>query len=128
MASAVLIAVLTRSDNQQKDDQHAERKRQHVVEALGASGDVQEEDEVNAHLRDRQHHQCNRNAGLPDQRRTGDEERDDCDQRRQPKADQITANAFGYLAAIDRLVAGSQVAFMQMQTDIGVAHRATPIR
>ena len=99
-----------------------------LLKLSGAGGDVQEEDEVNAHLRDRQHHQCNRNAGLPDQRRTGDEERNDCDQRRQPKADQIAANAFGDLAAVGRLVAGSQVAFMQMQTDFGVAHRANPIR
>ena len=42
--------------------------------------------------------------------------------------DQIAANAFGDLAAVGRLVAGSQVAFMQMQTDFGVAHRANPIR
>ena len=40
----------------------------------------------------------------------------------------IATGVGGYLATIDRLVAGSQVAFMQMQTDFGVAHRANPIR
>ena len=58
-----------RSDDQQEHDQHAERQRQHVVGVVRPGGDVQEEDQVNAHLRDRQHDQRDRDAGLPDERR-----------------------------------------------------------
>ena len=53
--------------DQQEHDQHAEGQRQHVVGVVGPGGDVQEEHQVHAHLRDRQHHQRDRDAGLPDQ-------------------------------------------------------------
>jgi hypothetical protein len=46
-------------------------------------------------LRDGQHDQRGRNAGLPDQRRAGDKERHDREENRQPNTDQLTENAFG---------------------------------
>ena len=50
---------------QQENDQHAEGKRHDVVDVVGAGRDVEEEDEVNAHLRDRENDQCDGNARLP---------------------------------------------------------------
>ena len=35
---------------------HAEGKRKHVVAIVGPAGDVEKEDEVNAHLSDGEHH------------------------------------------------------------------------
>ena len=84
-----------RSDNQHKNDKNAEHRSHHVVNAVRPGGDVKEEDDVNAHLRDRQHDQRGRNAGLPDQRRAGDKERHDREENRQPNTDQLTENAFG---------------------------------
>ncbi len=53
----------------QENDQHAEGQRHDVVDVVGTGRDVEKEDEVNAHLRDRENGQRDGNARLPDQRR-----------------------------------------------------------
>ena len=52
----------------------------------GPGRDVQEEHEVDAHLRDRQHDEGDRNARLPDQVGAGDEERGRGEQDRERQA------------------------------------------
>ena len=47
-----------RAEHHQTHDQHAERQRQHVIGIVRVGGDVQEEDEVDAHLGDGEHQQC----------------------------------------------------------------------
>ena len=49
------------------DDQHAEGERQHVVGVVGPGRDVQEEGEVDAHLRDRERRERHRHAGRVDE-------------------------------------------------------------
>src|SRR5215472_346904 len=56
-----------RSNDQHEYNKNAERKRHYVVHAVGSGGNVNEEDDVNAHLRDRQYDQRGWNAGLPHQ-------------------------------------------------------------
>src|SRR6202163_4572085 len=63
-----------RTADHKNDDQDAERQRQHVVGVVGSGGDVQEEYQMHAHLRDRQHHKGHRNARLPHQIGAGDKE------------------------------------------------------
>ena len=43
-----------RAEDEQHHDQDAEREREHIVDAVLAGRDVQEEDEVHAHLRQRE--------------------------------------------------------------------------
>ena len=108
----VLVQVVhdpERPDDDQKDDQDAERQRQDVVDVVGPGGDVQEEDQVHADLSDRQHHQRDRNAGVPNQGRPGDKERHRRQQDRQAKAYKIANDAFRDLVASRGLVAGSMV-------------------
>jgi len=46
------------------DDQHDERKRHLVVGIIGPGGDVQEEHQMHAHLRDREHDGRNGGSGM----------------------------------------------------------------
>jgi len=64
-----------RPSGDQGYDEHAKRQRQHVVGVVRSGGDVQEEDQVNTHLRDGEHGEAERDAGRPEQRRVGDPER-----------------------------------------------------
>ena len=68
-------AMITSEPRHQEDDEHAKRERQHVVGVVRSGGDVQEEDQVNAHLGDGEHGKAEGNAGCPEQRRVGDPER-----------------------------------------------------
>ena len=92
---------------QQQDDQHAEGKRHDVVDVVGAGRDVEEEDQVNAHLRDRENDQRDGNARCPDQRGARDKERHDGEQRREPKPDQVAADALGGLVPVEGLSPGA---------------------
>ena len=61
--------------------------------------------QVHADLSDREHHKRNRNAGVPNQRCPGDEERHRGEQDRKAQADKIALNAFRNLVAPRGLVA-----------------------
>jgi integrase/recombinase XerD len=56
-----------RSDDDQGDDQHTERQRHHVVGVVRPRGDMQEEHQVDAHLRDREDRQAERDTAGPEQ-------------------------------------------------------------
>ena len=58
-------------------DQHAEGQRQDVVDVVGAGRDVEEEDEVDAHLGDREHRQRDGMLGSQTSVVLRDEEGDD---------------------------------------------------
>ena len=70
---------------------------------------MQEEDQVDAHLGDRQHQQRHRNARPPDERRAHKEERNGGNKSGQEKPDNIAEKAFGDFVAARRLVAGRMV-------------------
>jgi ADP-heptose:LPS heptosyltransferase len=114
-----------RAEDEQHDNQQAERQRHDVVDAVGPRREVQEEDQVHAHLRERQHRERDRDAGLPDQRAARDVERDAGQQSRQRQADEVAANRTRDVSG-GELVAGGDVAVGFVK---GGAHRgATPTR
>ncbi len=80
-----------------------------LLDVVRSGGDVEEEDEVDADLSDRQHHQRNRNARPPHKRRPDDEERHRGDQGREAQADKVANDAFRDLVTVARLVAGRMV-------------------
>jgi hypothetical protein len=63
-----------RAADHEKHDQKAERQSQYVVGVVGPGGDLKEEHQMDAHLRDRQHY-GDGNARLPDQFGARDKER-----------------------------------------------------
>ena len=75
---------------------------------------MEEEDEVNAHLRDRENDQGDRNARTPDERGARDIEGYDGEQRREPKSYQVALNSLGDLCAIEALVARRGVRGMEV--------------
>src|SRR3954453_19363065 len=75
---------------------------------------------MDTHLRDRQDRQRNRNAGFPHPRCPGDDERDDGQQGRQSKPDDVAAYAFVFLFA--------RSGVLQMRLVLGMAHYPAPIR
>ena len=87
-----------RSGNDQEHDEQAEGERQHVVGVVRSGRDVQEKDQVNAHLGDGEDGKAQGDAGRPEQRRVGDPERrgreDDCENQSdrvdEPKSDSVS--------------------------------------
>jgi hypothetical protein len=75
------------TDDEQENDQHAEGERHDVVDVVGAGRDVEKEDEMNSHLRDRQNGQRDGNARTLDKCGARDKERHDCEQRREASVD-----------------------------------------
>ena len=57
--------MIMRAEDDEADDEASEGEREEVVGLVRRAGDVQEKDEVHAHLADREHGQQNRNAGMP---------------------------------------------------------------
>jgi len=108
----------------QKDDQKAEGERQYVVGVIGTCGDVQEEYQVHAHLRDRQHDDRNGDRGLPDEIGARDEERCRREQDGKSETDEITKHAD--LDADGLPVAGRQIGLLRHSMTI--AHAALPRR
>lgn len=60
-----------RARHDQQHDEHAEGKRERVIGVVGPACHVQEESQVNAHLRDREHGEAERDAGHPEERCIG---------------------------------------------------------
>jgi hypothetical protein len=54
-----------RSSDHKGYDEHAKGQRQHVIGVVSSGSDVQEEDQVNANLRDGQDGKSERYAGSP---------------------------------------------------------------
>src|SRR3984893_1403563 len=116
-----------RSAHHEHDDQDAEGERQHVIGVVGARGDVQEEHQVHAHLRDRQHDKCDRNARLPNQIGAGDEERGRRQQNGKPQSGQITEDPLCYANAFYVLIARSDIGVIE-DFIVSVDHFALPIK
>ena len=117
-----------RTGEHQQDDQHAEGKRQDIVDHVWSGRDVEEEDEVNAHLRDCENDQGDWNAWTPDECGARDEKRHNGEQDREPKSNQIALDSRGDLCAVESLIARRGVRAMEVTCWLGVAHGATPIR
>ena len=87
-----------RTGEEQQDDQHAKGKRQDVVDVVWTGRDLEEEDKVNAHLRDRENDQGDGNARFPDEGGARDEEGHNGEQgrelhsRRAPQRGQMPAD------------------------------------
>ena len=62
------------AEHQDEHDEDAEGEGEDVVRVVGCGGDVQEEHQVDAHLRDGQRHQGDRNARPIDDVGPGDPE------------------------------------------------------
>ncbi len=77
------------------DHQHSEGERQDVVGVVRPGGDVEEEDQVHAHLGDRQHDQRHRDRRPPDQVRGRGAERGDGQDRREAQAEMVVARPSG---------------------------------
>src|SRR5215204_4695543 len=112
-----------RTGDDQKNDQQPEGKRQNVVDVVRTGRDVEKEDEVNAHLRDRENGERDGNARLPDQRGARDKERYDGEQRRESQPDQVASDAFDVLVPVEAFVARRYVSVL-----LGEIHVATPIK
>jgi len=82
-----------RSDHDQDDDQHTERQRHHVVGVVRPGGDMQEEHQMDAHLRDRKHRQAERDTAGPEQRCVGDPERQGLETHRESQSDRVDKRA-----------------------------------
>ena len=94
----------------------------------GPVRDVEEEDEVNAHLRNCENGQGDRNAWTPDECGARDEEGRNGEQRREPKSNQVAPNALGDLCSLEALVARRGVRLMEVLCWLEVAHCAAPIK
>jgi len=70
---------------------------------------VQEEHQVHAHLRDRQHHKRDRNARLPDQIGARDKERGRRQQNGEPKSGEITEYTQRDATVFDVLIARGEI-------------------
>ena len=117
-----------RTGEEQQNDQHAEGKRHDIVDVVRTGRDVEEEDEVNAHLRDCENDQGDRNAWPPDECGARDEEGHNGEQRREPKSNQIALNSLGDLCAVEALIARRGVRVMEVACRLEVAHCAAPIK
>ena len=84
-----MLAMIQREPTISSITIRTERQREHVVFFVRSGGDGDEEDEVHADLGDRQHRERDPDAGLPDERRPGNEERHDRDHSRQEETDHI---------------------------------------
>ena len=82
-----------RAGDDQEHDEHAERQRQHVVGVVRPGGDVQEEDQVNAHLGDGEDGKAEGDAGCPEQRRVGDPERRGREDHGEKQSDRVDEHA-----------------------------------
>jgi hypothetical protein len=89
---------------------------------------VEEEDQVHADLSDRQHHQRNRDAGVPNQGRPGDKERRRRQQDRQTETDKVANDAFRNLVACHGLVAGGMIVPAERLIVVHRAHAPAPKR
>src|ERR1700704_5164126 len=114
-----------RPDHHQKDDQHSERQREHIIGVVGPGGDVQVEHYVHAHLRDRQHNKRDRNARLPDQIGARDKERGRRQQNGEPKSGEITEYPQRDATAFDMLIARGQIDAVA-GVFVSIAHAALP--
>src|SRR6266403_1672806 len=112
-----------RSADHKEDDQDPERQRQHVVGVVRPRGDVQEEHQMHAHLRDRQYHKRDRNARLPHEVGARDKERRRRQQNGEPQSGQIPKNPLAD-AALDVLIARREIDAMGFV--VSVAHAALP--
>jgi hypothetical protein len=59
-------SMIQRAGDNERDDVDAESERQHVISVIRIRADVQEEYEMHAHLRDREHRRPGRYAGRPE--------------------------------------------------------------
>src|SRR6266403_2133592 len=112
-----------RSAHHKDDDQNAEGERQHVIGVVGPRGDVQEEHQVHAHLRDRQHDKCHRNARLPHQIGAGDEERGRRQQDGEPQSGQIAEDPQSDATTFYVLIARCEVGVVE-DFIVSAAHAA----
>src|ERR1700716_2650782 len=115
-----------RSAHHKKDDQDTEGERQHVVGVVGTRGDVQEEHQVDAHLRDRQHHQCDRNARLPNEIGARDKEGGRGQQDGEPQSGQIAEDPQSDATAFYVLIARCDISVKDFIVSLG--HLALPIK
>ncbi len=85
-----------RAGDDEADDQRAEGERERVVGVVRAGGDVQEEDEVDAHLGDRQRREPHQHARPVEERGAARHpERGDGQHGREHEADHIVAHRLG---------------------------------
>src|SRR5215472_466314 len=125
----ILVEVIhdpERAGDHQRDDQDAERQRQHVVGVVRSRVDVQEENQMHAHLRDSEHNQRNRDARTPDQGRVEHVERRRGQHAREHKSNDIARDPLVNRNFRRVHESGSHVARV---SSIGlVTHRPNPIR
>src|SRR3984957_10333975 len=114
-----------RSSDHQEHDQHAEGEREHIVGIVGARGDVQEEHQMHAHLRDRQHDDSDGYARLPDEVSAGDEKRRGREKNGKTQTYDISEQFRTYAGFI--LVAGRDIEVALDSLDL-IAHTALPSR
>ena len=99
-----------RAANDQRDDQNAEGQRQHVVGVVRRRGEMQEENQMHADLRDRQRGERDRNGRRPDQVRVDDVKRCGREQRRQHEPKQIALDVLPDRVFVRLGKAGSDIA------------------
>src|SRR6267142_4502141 len=116
-----------RSAHHKHDDQDTEGEREHVVGVVGAGGHVQEEHQMHAHLRDRQHDKCHRKARLPHQIGAGDEERGRRQQDGEPQSGQIAENPKSDATAFYVLIARCDISVIK-DFIMSLGHLALPIK
>src|SRR6267154_981235 len=112
-----------RSAHHKHDDQDTEGEREHVVGVVGARGDVQEEHQMHAHLRDRQHHQCDRNARLPNEIGARDKEGGRGQQDGEPQSGQIAEDPQSDATTFYVLIARCEVGVVE-DFIVSAAHAA----
>src|SRR5436190_16779817 len=113
-----------RAPNEQRNDQHPESQRKHVIGVVRSSGDVQKENEMHANLRDSERDQRNRNGRPPDQVGVQHVERGHSKHGRKRKADEIALNPLPDAAVRSVHEPGANVA----AAAVVVGHRPSPIR
>src|SRR6266851_5392258 len=114
-----------RSAHHKHDNQDTEGEREHVVGVVGARGDVQEVHQMHAHLRDRQHDKCHRNARLPYQIGAGDEERGRRQQDGEPQSGQVTDDPQRDATTSNMLIARCEIGAVE-SLFVSVRHCALP--
>ncbi len=101
-------------------------KREDVVGVVRTGVEVQEEDQMDAHLRDREHAERDRDGRLPQERIVDQQERGGGQQQGNGQADHVAAHAGGKAAVCRRLVARCE---LPLPLAVLVrAHAATPMR
>ena len=97
-----------------------------VVGVVGPRGDVQEEDEVDAHLRDREDGERDGRCSAPRRAGAAREERRDREQRREREPDEVAAHAGRDVVLGAPFVARGDVAGVGVRGNPAVTHSPAP--